>query len=129
MPSSWPWVRREDYLQLVDRAKDVIVSGDENVYCTEVEVEDALYTQPHVLEATVLGVPDDQWGESVPAVVVLRDGAAGGVAGPLPHVNRGVQVPNVVQLRAEPLARSGPGKVLRRVPREPYWIDRDRSID
>ena len=58
----------EGYLFLVDRAKDMIVTGGENVYCTE--VEDALYTHAAVLEATVFGIPDEQWGEAVHAVVV-----------------------------------------------------------
>ena len=61
----------DGYLYLVDRAKDMIVSGGENVYCTE--VEDALYTHPAVLEATVFGIPDDAWGEAVHAVVVPRE--------------------------------------------------------
>ena len=58
---------------LVDRAKDMIVTGGENVYCTE--VEDALYTHPAVLEATVFGIPDEQWGEAVHAIVVTRPDA------------------------------------------------------
>ncbi len=107
----------------------MIVSGGENVYCTE--VEDALYTHPHVLEATV-SMSDDQWGEAVPAVVVLRDSAAGNGAALRAHCRTliaGHEVPKVVQVRAEPLPRSGPGKVLKRVLREPYWIERDRSIN
>ena len=60
----------DGYLYLVDRAKDMIVTGGENVYCTE--VEDALYTHPAVLEATVFGIPDERWGEAVHAVVVPR---------------------------------------------------------
>ena len=63
----------DGYLYLVDRAKDMIVTGGENVYCTE--VEDALYTHPAVLEATVFGIPDEQWGEAVHAVVVPRSDA------------------------------------------------------
>ena len=66
-------------LFLLDRSKDMIISGGENVYCTE--VEDALYTHPAVLEATVFGIPSDQWGEAVHAVVVLRD--------PTPNRRRG----------------------------------------
>ena len=61
----------EGFLFLLDRSKDMIISGGENVYCTE--VEDALYTHPAVLEATVFGIPSEQWGEAVHTVVVLRD--------------------------------------------------------
>ncbi|KAG1647435.1 Long-chain-fatty-acid--CoA ligase [Nymphon striatum] len=63
----------DGYLYLVDRSKDMIVSGGENVYCSE--VEDALYNHTGVLEATVFGIPDDKWGEAVHAVVVPRPGA------------------------------------------------------
>ena len=59
------------YLYLVDRAKDMIVSGGENIYSTE--VEEALYRHPAVLEAAVFGIPDERWGEAVHAVVVPRD--------------------------------------------------------
>ena len=59
-------------LYLLDRSKDMIISGGENVYCTE--VENAIYTHPAVLEATVFGIPSDQWGEAVHAVVVVRPG-------------------------------------------------------
>ncbi len=105
------------------------MSGDESVYCTE--AEDVLYTHPHVLEATVFGVSDDQWGEAVPAVVVLSDSAAGDGAALRAHCRTliaGYKMPKVVQVRAEPLPKSGPGRVLERVLREPYWINRDRSI-
>ena len=60
----------DGYVYLVDRAKDMIVTGGENVYCTE--VEDVLYRHPAVLEAAVFGVPDERWGEAVHAVVVPR---------------------------------------------------------
>ena len=75
----WYWsgdVGRLDadgHLFLLDRSKDMIISGGENVYCTE--VEDALYTHSSVLEATVFGIPSEQWGEAVHAVVVLRSDA------------------------------------------------------
>ena len=59
------------YIFLVDRAKDMIVTGGENVYCAE--VESALYDHPDVLEAVVFGIPDDRWGEAVHAVVVPRE--------------------------------------------------------
>ncbi len=82
----------EGYLYLVDRAKDMIVSGGENVYSTE--VEDVLYRHPAVLEAAVFGVPDERWGEAVHAVVVPRVGRDRGRPGrPLPAVDRRLQGP------------------------------------
>jgi long-chain acyl-CoA synthetase len=118
------------FLFLVDRAKDMIVSGGENVYCTE--VEDALYTHPGVLEATVFGIPDDQWGEAVHAVVVPRDGADLDAAALTSHCRKqiaGYKVPKSFTFQTGPLPKSGPGKVLKRVLRQPFWGDRDRAIN
>ncbi len=124
------YVDADGYLFLVDRAKDMIVSGGENVYCTE--VEDALYTHPGVLEATVFGIPDAQWGEAVHAVVVPRDGAEVDEAGLIAHcrgVIAGYKTPKSIAFQVEPLPKSGPGKVLKRVLREPYWEGHDRAIN
>jgi long-chain acyl-CoA synthetase len=120
----------DGYLYLVDRSKDMIISGGENVYCTE--VEDAIYTHPGVLEATVFGVPDERWGEAVHAVVVPRDGAAVDEASLIAHCREriaGYKVPRSVTLQTEPLPKSGPGKVLKRELRAPYWEDHHRQIN
>jgi long-chain acyl-CoA synthetase len=110
----------EDYIFLVDRAKDMIVTGGENVYSTE--VEDVLYRHPAVLEAAVFGVPDPTWGEAVHAVVVPR--APVDVDQLLAHCRAaiaGYKVPKQIDLRDEPLPKSGAGKVLKRELREPFW--------
>src|SRR3954452_10509569 len=97
----------------------MIVSGAENVY--SVEVEDALYRHPAVAETAVFGVPDETWGEAVHAVVVLhpdfvvtgeqlRQHCRGLIAG--------YKVPKVIDISLEPLPKSGPGKILKRVLRE-----------
>ncbi|MEM9608394.1 MAG: AMP-binding protein [Actinomycetota bacterium] len=115
-------------LHLYDRSKDMIISGGENVYCTE--VEDAIYTHPKVLEATVFGVPHEQWGEAVHAVVVKRDETLTEDE-LIEHVRSqiaGYKVPRSVDFREEPLPVSGPGKVLKRELRAPYWEGRDRAI-
>lgn len=131
----WYWtgdVGRLDadgYLFLLDRSKDMIISGGENVYCTE--VEDALYTHPAVLEATVFGIPSDQWGEAVHAVVVRRDGADASESDLIAHCRdriAGYKVPRSIEFRAEPLPKSGPGKVLKRELRAPFWADRETAI-
>jgi long-chain acyl-CoA synthetase len=112
----------ESYLYLVDRAKDMIVSGGENVY--SVEVENALYEHPAVHEAAVYGVPDEHWGEAVHAAVVVRDGTepTAELAEELRSHCRariaGYKVPKVISLRTEPLPKSGPGKILKRELRE-----------
>ncbi|MDW3213336.1 MAG: AMP-binding protein [Ilumatobacteraceae bacterium] len=131
----WYWsgdvgrIDREGYLFLLDRSKDMIISGGENVYCTE--VEDALYTHPAVLEATVFGIPDERWGEAVHAVVVLRERGSVDVDALMTHCRSriaGYKVPRSIDFSTEPLPKSGPGKVLKRQLRQPFWADRDGSI-
>ena len=119
----------EGYLYLVDRAKDMIISGGENVYCSE--VEEVIYQHPKVLEATVFGVPNDQWGEQVHAVVVPRDESL--TSEDLIEFCReslgGYKLPRSVEFRSTELPKSGPGKVLKRELRAPYWEGKDRSIN
>ncbi|MEM7091571.1 MAG: AMP-binding protein [Actinomycetota bacterium] len=120
----------EGYLYLVDRSKDMIVSGGENVYCTE--VEDAIYTHPGVLEATVFGIPDEQWGEAVHAVVVPREGVEIDEATVIEHCRTqigGYKVPKSVSFQSDELPKSGPGKVLKRDLRAPFWEGKERQIN
>jgi len=102
----------DGYLFLVDRLKDMIVSGGENVYC--VEVENALYGHPAVLECAVFGVPHERWGEAVHAVVVPRTGAIVSEPELIAHCRSriaGYKLPKRIELRDEPLPRSGVGKI------------------
>jgi long-chain acyl-CoA synthetase len=120
----------DGYLFLVDRSKDMIVSGGENVYCTE--VEDAIYAHPGVLEATVFGIPDAHWGEAVHAVVVPRAAAELDEGSLIAHCRAriaGYKVPKSVTFQHEPLPKSGPGKVLKRTLRAPFWEGRERQIN
>ncbi len=119
----------EGFLFLLDRSKDMIISGGENIYCTE--VEDALYTHPAVLEATVFGIPSAQWGEAVHAVVVQRPGFDTDEATLMAHCRSqvaGYKVPRSIAFSTEPLPKSGPGKVLKRELREPFWADSGGAI-
>jgi long-chain acyl-CoA synthetase len=124
------YMDEDAFLYLVDRAKDMIVSGGENVYSTE--VEDILYRHPAVLEAAVFGVPDDVWGEAVHAIVVPRVDVAELSADDLIQHCRtaiaGYKVPKRIEFRREPLPKSGAGKVLKRELREPYWQGRDSRV-
>jgi long-chain acyl-CoA synthetase len=115
------------YLYLVDRAKDMIVSGGENVYSTE--VEDVLYRHPAVREAAVFGVPDPRWGEAVHAVVVPRSSVTEEEL--IAHCREsiaGYKVPKRIELRDEPLPKSGAGKLLKRELRAPYWEGRESMV-
>lgn len=112
------------YLFVVDRAKDMIVSGGENVY--SVEVEDALYRHPAVAEAAVFGVPDDKWGEAVHAIVVPHPGitvTSDELRAHCCELIAGYKVPKAIEISSEPLPKSGPGKILKRVLRERYLGD------
>ncbi|MGI9326642.1 MAG: class I adenylate-forming enzyme family protein [Pseudomonadales bacterium] len=121
----------EGLVYLVDRSKDMIVSGGENVYCTE--VEEVLYTHPAVLEAAAFGVPDEKWGEAVYAVVVPRTEHSNvDPTDIIQHCKEhiaGYKVPKGVDIRQEPLPKSGPGKVLKRELRAPFWEGKERSVN
>ncbi|RLA54074.1 MAG: AMP-dependent synthetase [Gammaproteobacteria bacterium] len=119
------------YLFLVDRSKDMIVSGGENVYSTE--IEEVLYKHPAVLEAAAFGVPDEKWGEAVHAVVVPRPEHSDIDPSEIIDFCRehiaGYKVPKGIDIQHEPLPKSGPGKVLKRELRAPYWENTDRSVN
>ena len=121
----------EGYLFIVDRLKDMIISGGENVYCTE--VENAIYRHPAVLECAVFGVPDEDWGERVHAAIVLRPDASVEESAIAEHCRAliaGYKLPRSFDLGSEPLPKSGAGKILKRELRKPYWAARsDRFPD
>ncbi len=80
----------------------------------------------------MFGVPDDRWGEAVQAVVVVRDGMTLDAAELTAHCKErigGYKVPKGIEFRTEALPKSGPGKVLKRVLREPYWSGKDSAIN
>jgi len=117
------------YLYIVDRLKDMIISGGENVYSAEVEA--ALYEHPDVAECAVFGVPDPRWGERVHAVVVPRAGAElheDALVGHAQALIAHYKVPRSVELRAEPLAKTGAGKILKRELRDQHWVGQERQI-
>ena len=117
------------YIFIVDRAKDMIVTGGENVYTTE--VENALASHPAVLELAVFGVPSEQWGEAVHAEVVLKPGATATEQELIDHCRRsiaGFKTPRSITLRDSALPKSGAGKILKREIRATYWEGEARSI-
>jgi long-chain acyl-CoA synthetase len=123
------YLDQDGYLYLVDRVKDMIVSGGENVY--SIEVENAVTTHPGVLQVAVIGIPHDVWGEAVHAIVVPRPGIAITADEIIAHARQtiaGYKVPKSVELRADPLPLSGAMKVLKRELRKPYWDGRERAI-
>jgi long-chain acyl-CoA synthetase len=122
-------IDQENFIFIVDRAKDMIISGGENVYSTE--VENALYDHPDVLEAAVIGIPDDQWGEAVLAVVVPKEGKTPTEHEIIEHCRKliaGYKCPKKVVFQDTPLPKSGPGKILKTELRKPYWAGQERQV-
>jgi long-chain acyl-CoA synthetase len=102
------------YLYLADRLKDMIISGGENVY--SIEVENAIASHPAVREVAVIGRPDERWGERVHAIVVTEPGADLDATAIVEHCRpriAGFKIPRSVEFRADPLPKSGAGKVLK----------------
>jgi long-chain acyl-CoA synthetase len=117
------------YIYIVDRKKDMIITGGENVFSTE--VENALYTHPAILEAAAVGVPDDTWGEAIKAVVVLKPGMQATAEEIIAHCRACMahfKVPRSVDFAVGALPKSGSGKILKRELRERYWLGQERRV-
>lgn len=121
--------REGAYLAISDRKKDVIITGGENV--SSIEVEDCLFQHPAVAEAAVIGVPDEKWGETIKALVVLRPGAAATERELIEHCRGRLahfKCPTSVEFR-ETLVRTATGKLQKFKLREPYWQGRARRVN
>lgn len=122
------YMDEEGFLYLVDRLKDMIVSGGENIYSAE--VENALGCHPAVASCAVIGIPNELWGEAVHAVVVLRPGMETSAEALRAHCKEmiaGYKCPVSVEFR-DALPLSGAGKLMKHVLREPYWEGRTRRV-
>jgi long-chain acyl-CoA synthetase len=115
------FVDADGFLYIVDRKRDMIISGGENIYPRE--IEEVLYRHPAVLEAAVIGVPDEKWVEAVKAILVLRSGASLTEAEVIDFCKAHLasyKKPKSVEIRTE-LPKSPAGKILKKELREPYW--------
>jgi len=118
----------EGHLTISDRRKDVIITGAENV--SSIEVEDVIFSHPAVAEVAVIGVPDEKWGETVKALVVLADGACATEAEIIAHCKQrmaGYKAPTSVDFRVA-IPRTATGKVQKFALRAPYWEGRERQV-
>jgi long-chain acyl-CoA synthetase len=119
----------DGYFYILDRLKDMIVTGGENVYSGEVEA--VIYQHPAVREAAVFGIPDPQWGELVMAWVVLKPGKALSVDDLITHCRRflaNYKIPRRVEFSETELPKGGSGKILKRILRERFWAHQDRAV-
>ncbi len=117
------------FVAISDRKKDVIITGGENV--SSIEVEDCLFQHPAVAEVAVIGVPDDKWGETIKALVVLRPNAAATERELIDHCRGRMahyKCPTSVELR-DGLVRTATGKLQKFKLREPYWAGRARRVN
>ena len=119
----------DGYFYIVDRLKDMIVTGGENVYSGEVEA--VIYMHPAVREAAVFGIPDPKWGELVTACVVLKPGMTLTVDELVAHCRQSLssyKIPHRVEFLDTDLPKSGTGKILKRVLRERFWAHQARAV-
>lgn len=124
------YIDARGFVFLVDRVKDMIVTGGENVYSAE--VENAIYQHPAVHECAVVGVPSEAWGEAVHAIVVTKPGL--NVTGEeiiafcrarIAHY----KAPKTCEVRGAELPKSGAGKILKADLRKPFWTNTTRGIN
>lgn len=119
----------DGYVQILDRKKDVIISGGENV--SSIEVEDALFSHAAVAEVAVIGIPHEKWGETVHALVVVAEGQSVSEEALIAHCRDRLahyKCPTGIEFRTE-LARTATGKLQKFKLREPYWAGRERQVN
>jgi long-chain acyl-CoA synthetase len=118
----------DGFVFIVDRVKDMIISGGENIYSKE--VENAIYQHPSVRDCAVIAIPNKEWGESVHAVVVFREGCSATDKEIADHCRKliaGYKVPRSMEVR-DALPVSAAGKIQKSVLREPHWKGRSRNV-
>jgi len=119
----------ENYIQIVDRKKDIIISGGENI--SSIEVEKAIFAHPAVLECAVVAAPDPKWGEVPVAIVVLKPGqelTAEQLTAFLMERLGKFKLPRIIEFTEGPLPKTGTGKILKRELRETFWQGRARRV-
>ncbi|MGR8918456.1 MAG: AMP-binding protein, partial [Gammaproteobacteria bacterium] len=123
------YLDEDDYLYIVDRKKDMIITGGFNVFATEVEAP--ILALPEVLECAVIGVPDERWGESIKAVVVLNPGATvdgDGIVARVRDKLGGVKTPKSVEIW-DAIPKTAVGKTDKKAIRARYWGDAERGVN
>ncbi|MDP7546299.1 MAG: AMP-binding protein, partial [Alphaproteobacteria bacterium] len=120
----------DGFVYIVDRVKDMIISGGENVYSAE--VEDAIYQHEAVAECAVIGIPHEKWGEQVHAIIRRHDGQDADEQAIMDHCHALIadfKCPRSVEFRTDPLPLSGAGKILKTTLREPFWAGQDKAVN
>jgi len=134
---SGPWLHTGDmgvwdeeaYIQIVDRKKEIIISGGENI--SSLEVEKAIFAHPAVFECAVVAAPHDKWGEVPAAVVVLKPGSSLTEAGLFEFLSARLSKfkhPRVVEFTIDPLPKTGTGKIRKMEIKERFWTGKERRV-
>ena len=134
---SGPWLHTGDmatwdengYIQIVDRKKEVIISGGENI--SSLEIEAAIFAHPAVLECAIVAAPDPKWGEVPAAIVVVRDGASLTEAELLDFLQSRLsrfKLPRIVEFSIDPLPKTGTGKIRKSELRERFWSGHEKRV-
>lgn len=119
----------DGFVFIVDRVKDMIVSGGENVFSAE--VENAISTHPSVAGVAVIGIPSEKWGEAVHAIIIPKEGCEIDAADIKTYCKTYIanyKCPSSIEVRTEPFPLSGAGKVMKKNLRAPYWKDKSRGV-
>lgn len=122
-------IDEDGYVNIVDRKKDMIISGGENIYSTE--VEHALHDHPQIVECAVFGIPDEKWGESIKACIVLKSEATVSESEVIEFVKERLahyKAPREVEFLSE-LPKTGSGKILKKVLRDKCWQGRLKRVN
>ena len=119
----------EGYVHIVDRKKDIIISGGENI--SSIEVEKAIFAHPAVFECAVVAAPDPKWGEIPVAIVVLKDGQKLTCEELIEFLEPRIakfKMPRRIEFSSTPLPKTGTGKIVKRTLREAFWKDKERRV-
>ncbi|HEU0142256.1 MAG TPA: AMP-dependent synthetase, partial [Bryobacteraceae bacterium] len=114
---------------IVDRKKEIIISGGENI--SSIEIEKAVTAHPDVLECAVVAAPDERWGEVPAAIVVTRSGSGLTIEALLAFLEKRIarfKLPKVIEFSTEPLPKSGTGKVRKLLLKEKYWAGKTTRV-
>jgi fatty-acyl-CoA synthase len=119
----------ESYIQIVDRKKEIIVSGGENI--STIEIERVIFAHPAVLECAVVAAPDEKWGEVPAAIVVRKPGQELSEEELMKHLEGSLgrfKLPRIIKFQEEALPKTGTGKIKKIVLREQFWAGKDKRV-
>ena len=119
----------EGYIHIVDRKKEIIISGGENI--SSIEVEKAIFSHPAVLECAVVAAPDERWGEVPAALVVRKPGASLTAEELIEHLSAQLgrfKLPRIIEFSEEPLPKTGTGKIRKLLLKERFWAGKERRV-